>query len=187
MKKNIKYIILICIIILTLGIVFYVLTSKNKVDTINEDFALIIAKDKYNLLLDYMQANNMDLSVDDSNSEGYDFNGEYYLKIDNYNDTIKANIADEEIEKFKSIAQIIENDGNYYININRINAKRGSTYSSTQIILKSVTNDEIICDAESFYISYDEQGNKQNSKIIQEFKLKNINKTWKVTEFELPY
>lgn len=187
MKKNIKFIILIFIIVIILGVVFYALTNKNKENTINEDSSLLIAKEKYNLLLDYTQANNMDLSGNDSNSEGYEFNGEYYLKIDNYNDTIKANVADEDIENFKSIAQIIERDGIYYINTNRISAKKDSTYSSTQIILKSVTKDEIICDAESFYISYDEKGNKQNSKIIQEFKLKNVNKAWKVSEFELPY
>ena len=187
MKKSIKILIVTFIIIVILGTVFYAIANKNKEKNISEEEALVIAKEKYNLLLEYAEANNMNLSGNSDNQEGYSFNGEYYLKIDNYDDTIKANIADEDIENFKNIAQIIENNGNYYINVDRVGLKKDSTYSSTQIVLKSITKDEIVCNAESCYIIFDEQGNKQNSKIIQEFKLKKVNKIWKVSEFELPY
>ena len=62
MKKSIKILIVTFIIIVILGTVFYAIANKNKEKNISEEEALVIAKEKYNLLLEYAEANNMNLS-----------------------------------------------------------------------------------------------------------------------------
>lgn len=188
MKRNTKFILLILIILIIASLVLLMVRNKNNQgNVLTTEQALQMAKEKYNLLLDYAQGNNMELSGNSDNSEGYSFDEKYYLKIDNYNDTIKENILDENIDNFCNIAKIIENNKNYYINIDSIDRKKDATYESTGIVLKSVTKDEIVCDAESFYITYDDKGNKNSSKVTQEFRLKKVKDTWKVSRFELPY
>ena len=185
MKKSAKFIIVVIVIFIIVAILWLIFKNKNVV--LSSEQALDVATEKYNKLLNYSQANGMNLSGNANNPEGYNFEGKLYIKIDNFDDTVKANVSQEYMQTYCNIAKIIEKDGNYYISIDSAGRKKDKTYESTQLILKSVTNTEIICTAESFYISYDEKGNKKSSKITQEFKLKKEKNTWKVTEFELPY
>lgn len=187
MKKSVKFIITIIAILIIVAVLLLILKNKNKDVALTSEQALNIATEKYNKLLNYSQANGMDLSGNDDNPEGYNFEDKLYLKIDNYDDTIEVDVSQEYIQTYCSIARIIEKGGNHYISIDSVERKKDRTYESTQLILKSVTKDEIICDAESFYISYDEKGNKSSSKVSQEFKLKKDKETWKVSKFELPY
>ena len=185
MKKSAK--ILIVVIILAIIAVTVLFIFKNKKQVLTSEQALEVATEKYNNLLDYSQGNGMKLSVTDNNPEGYKFENKFYLKIENYDETLKKDIFQDYMKTFFDIANIIEKDGEHYVSMNSIDRKKDNTYESTQLIIKSIVKDEIICDAESFYISYDEKGNKTSSKVTQEFKLKFDKKTWKVSQFELPY
>ncbi|MBP3502652.1 MAG: hypothetical protein J6K42_04145 [Clostridia bacterium] len=185
MKKIAK--LLIIVIIIAIIVATLLLIFKNKKTVLSSEQALEVATEKYNNLLNYAQADGMNLSGNDNNPEGYKFDNKLYLKIENYDETVKNDVYQDYMQTYSNIARIIEKDGEHYISIDSIDRKKDKTYESTQLIIKSITKDEIICDAESFYISYDEKGNKTSSKVAQEFKLKLDKKTWKVSQFELPY
>lgn len=186
MKKNVKILIVILLIILIAAISYILLFGKNnKHNIIDSETALEIAKEKYERLLNYTSGNYINLSSEPSNSECYSWEDDvYYLKIDNYKETIENDITDDFKSDFNYIAQIIEKDGIYYINTDSLSREKDQTYISTQLIVTSVNADEIICEAQSTYRNYVDN---VTNKISRKFILKKVNENWKVSKFELPY
>lgn len=157
---------------------------KKDVEQLDSTAALVIAKEKYEELLNYARGDNMELSSIPESLEYYKFEDESYLKIDNYEEIMEKDISNQFKEKFNNIAQIIEKDGNCYINLKSIEREKDPTYDSTQLTVTDISTDEIVCEAQSTYRNYtDNSTNKVNRKFV----LKKEDKEWKVTEFELPY
>lgn len=182
MKKGIKILMVILLIILVIAVCLFLF--KDKKEEMNETYALDIAKRKYEMLLNYAEANNIEISGNEDNLEGYIFNEKNYFQIDNFEDTIQSDICDEFIEDFCKIANIINVNGKYYISAESISREKDITYKSTQLIVESANNDTIICEAKSNYSGY--AGNNNHS-ISRKFSIKNVDGIWKVNEFELPY
>lgn len=185
MKNMVKIIVILLVIALVGALVWMIFFNKDKnIEQLDNDTALVIAKEKYEEMLNYAKANNMELSSNPESIEYYQFEDESYLKIENYKEIIEKDISNEFKEKFNNIAQIIEKNGDYYINVKSIEREKNLTYDSTQLLITNVSKDEIICEAQSTYKNYTDNS---TSTVSRKFVLKRENKVWKIVEFELPY
>lgn len=185
MKKFIKILIVLLVIAAILLVVFFFKNRKNNNsnEPITEEEALEIANSRYESLLNFTKINHLQLSGNDNIIDTFEIDGKVYFKIENFDETIGQCVSDEFLEEFFNIAQIIVKDGEYYINQSGISREYDITYNSTILIMQSCSNEEIKCEAQSTYYSYDNEA----TKVSQDFVLKNIDGVWKVIEFSLPY
>lgn len=181
MKKKVV-IILILIILIIAGVSLLVLKNKeNQNVELTEQDVVLIGKEKYEEVLSYCLGKNIELSGQnevDGISNPYEFDGKYYLKINNYSEIIDKTISNEFKSKFNSIMEIKEQDGEYYIDMEKNYEK--SNYLSTQLVLNKLEENQITFDAITTYNGI------ETSTVSNKFIIKKENNNWKVCEFTNP-
>lgn len=185
MKKFIKILIVLLVIAAIVLVCLNLFGKKNDENVaLDEETALQIARLKYEGLLNFADANYLQFAKTDESINSYNIDGKIYFQIENFEQSIQSSVADEYLSEFCEIARIIQKDGSYYIRADINTIEKDSTYDSTNLIVKNINNNEIICEAQSTYVN---SVDNTLSTISQNFILKNINGEWKAIEFSLPY
>ncbi|MBR2744225.1 MAG: hypothetical protein IKE01_02870 [Clostridia bacterium] len=186
-KKSIIVIILLLMTVAA-GIACYKIVKEEVVistkTTMDENEASIIAKYRYETLLNIADGSYLDFEKDGDGFKIYEFDGSNYAKIENYSESVEKAVTNEFKSDFLKVCGIIEKNGSQYMKLENIGRDKDVSYVNSSIKALEFSDNEIKAEVSSVYSNYAE--NKTNT-LKQSFVLKKSGDDWKASEFTLPY